>query len=132
MARHWTHLTATVSDLERSVEFYSGVCGLSVVRDRRTEGGSTVWLGPPPAPGQQPTFVLVLMRGEVTNRLDHLGFQCDSRDEVEAIAKEAERLGILEYAPTDSGGSVGYWTMIRDPDGHLVEFTFGQPLAGIG
>jgi lactoylglutathione lyase len=131
MATHWTHLTATVSDLERSVEFYRSVCGLSVVRDRRAEGGSTVWLGPPPAPGEHPTFVLVLMKGEVTNRLDHLGFQCDSRGEVEAIARESEKLGILEYAPTDSGGSVGYWTMIRDPDGHLVEFTFGQPLAGL-
>jgi hypothetical protein len=71
------------------------------------------------------------MKGEVTNRLDHLGFQCDSRGEVEAIATRSEKLGILEYAPTDSGGSVGYWTMIRDPDGHLVEFTYGQPLAGL-
>ena len=131
MATHWTHLTATVSDLERSVDFYSDVCGLSVVRDRRAEGGSTVWLGPPAPPGKHPVFVLVLMKGEVTNRLDHLGFQCDSRSEVEAIARRSEKLGILEYAPTDSGGSVGYWTMIRDPDGHLVEFTFGQPLAGL-
>ena len=71
------------------------------------------------------------MEGEVTNRLDHLGFQCDSREQVDRIAKEAERQGILVSGPVDSGGSVGYWTIVRDPDGHTVEFTFGQPLVGL-
>jgi hypothetical protein len=26
---------------------------------------------------------------------------------------------------------VGYFAMVRDPDGHVVEFTFGQPLKGL-
>jgi len=26
---------------------------------------------------------------------------------------------------------VGYFAMVRDPDGHLIEFTFGQPLKGL-
>ena len=127
----WTHITITVSNLPRAVEFYSAVCGLSVVRDRRREGGGTVWLGYPPAHGEDPVFVLVLMEGEVTNRLDHFGFQCDSREEVDRIALEAQERGQLVYAPTDSGGSVGYWTILRDPDGHMIEFTHGQPLKGL-
>jgi catechol 2,3-dioxygenase-like lactoylglutathione lyase family enzyme len=131
MGSHWTHLTATVSNFERSIEFYQQFCGLSVVRDRRKDGSGTVWLGPPPLPGKNPTFVLVLMEGEVSSRLDHLGFQCDSVVEVDEIAKKAEREGILVYPPTNSGGSVGYWTIIRDPDGHQIEFTFGQPLVGV-
>jgi hypothetical protein len=101
------------------------------VRDRRAEGGSTVWLGPAPIEGEHPQFVLVLMEGEVTSLLEHIGFQCDSREQIDEIAEEAERLGILVYPPTDTGGSVGYWTIIRDPDGHQVEFTYGQPLAGL-
>jgi hypothetical protein len=48
-----------------------------------------------------------------------------------AVAAEARRRGILVYPPQDSGGAVGYWTIIRDPDGHQVEFTFGQPLKGL-
>ena len=127
----WTHITITVGDFERSIDFYTNVCGLSVVRDRRREGGGTVWLGPEPAAGEEPTFVLVIMQGEVTDRLDHLGFQCESREQVESVAAEARRRGILVYPPQDSGGAVGYWTIIRDPDGHQVEFTFGQPLKGI-
>jgi lactoylglutathione lyase len=127
----WTHITVTVSSLERSIDFYTSTCGLSVVRDRRREGGGTVWLGPETPPGESPTFVLVLMEGEVTDRLDHFGFQCDSREQVDEIAKEAEARGMLVFAPQDSGGSVGYWTMLRDPDGHSVEFTFGQPIKGL-
>lgn len=127
----WTHITITVSDMERSIEFYSSVCGLQVVRDRRREGGGTVWLGVQPPAHELPTFVLVLMQGEVTDRLDHFGFQCDEKASVDRIAREAQARGILSHPPTDSGGSVGYWTIIRDPDGHMVEFTFGQPLKGL-
>jgi lactoylglutathione lyase len=131
MTIRWTHITITVSDLERSIDFYTSVCGLSVVRDRRLEGGGTVWLGPVPRADEDPTFVLVISKGEVTDRLDHFGFQCESREQVDAIAEEARRRGILAYPPTDSGGAVGYWTIIKDPDGHGVEFTFGQPLKGL-
>lgn len=127
----WTHITITVADMERSIEFYRGMCGLGVVRDRRREGGGTVWLGYDPPEGEDPSFVLVLMEGGVTDRLDHFGFQCDSRGEVDRIADAARAREILVHAPQDSGGSVGYWTIIRDPDGHMVEFTFGQPLRGL-
>lgn len=129
---HWTHITIMVSDMERSVAFYRSMCGLQIVRDRRREGGSTVWLGYGTSAGEDPIFVLVLMEGEVTDRLDHFGFQCDSRAEVDSIAQVARQRNILVYAPVDSGGSVGYWTIISDPDGHKIEFTYGQPIKGIG
>src|SRR5262249_1200370 len=46
MAIRWTHITITVSNIERSIAFYTSFCKLSVLRDRRREGGGTVWLGP--------------------------------------------------------------------------------------
>lgn len=131
MAVRWTHLTITVADFARSIEFYSSFCGFAVLRDRRSEGGGTVWIGPPTAPDELPEFLLVLIEGEVASRLDHLGFQCDSRVEVDEIAARGRELGILVHPPTDSGGSVGYWTMVSDPDGHLAEFTYGQPIKGL-
>jgi lactoylglutathione lyase len=131
MTIRWTHITITVSSFERSISFYTSICGLSVVRDRRRAGGGTVWLGPVSKPGEEPTFVLVISEGEVTDRLDHFGFQCESKEEVDSIAEEAGRQGNLVYSPQDSGGVVGYWTIIKDPDGHSVEFTFGQPLKGL-
>lgn len=131
MPTRWTHITINVSDIDRSVDFYTSLCGLSIVRDRRPEGRHNVWLGPPAKPGEDPVFVLVIVQDEVKVRLDHFGFQCDSRAEVDRIAELARQQDILVEPLTDIGGVVGYFTMIRDPDGHLVEFTFGQPLRGL-
>ena len=131
MPIRWTHITINVSDLDRSVEFYTSFCGLMIVRDRRLEGRHNVWLGPPTSTGEDPTFVLVMVQDEVTARLDHFGFQCDSREEVDRIAEQARQQNILIEPPTDVGGVVGYFAMVRDPDGHRIEFTFGQPLKGL-
>jgi catechol 2,3-dioxygenase-like lactoylglutathione lyase family enzyme len=131
MPPRWTHITINVSDIDRSVEFFTSVCGLMIVRDRRKEGRHNVWLGPAASETESPTFVLVMVQDEVKARLDHLGFQCDSRAEVDQIAGFARAQNILVEPPTDIGGVVGYFTTIRDPDGHLIEFTFGQPLKGL-
>jgi len=131
MTTRWTHITITVSDVDRAIEFYRSFCNLTVVRDRRKEGGGTVWLGPDMEPGRQPIFLLVIGKGEVTSRMDHLGFQCEEKQQVDQIAERGRQLGILVEPPTDVGGVVGYFTMIRDPDGHLVEFTYGQPIEGL-
>ena len=131
MPPRWTHITINASDLDASVDFYTSLCGLSIVRDRRLEGRHNVWLGPPTPAGEDPTFVLVIVQDEVKARLDHFGFQCESRAEVDRIAEDARRQGTLIQAPVDAGGVVGYFAMVRDPDGHIVEFTFGQPLKGL-
>jgi lactoylglutathione lyase len=127
----WTHFTIPVSDMDGSVRFFSEVCGLAVVRDRRLEGGRTVWVGPRPAAGRDPQFVVVLHEGAVAEPLNHFGFQCDAREGVTTIAERAREAGALVEGPTDAGGSVGYYAIVREPSGHLVEFTFGQPLEGL-
>lgn len=131
MAVRWTHITIPVTDIDGSIGFFTGVCGLSIVRDRRLEGGTTVWLGPESDTGADPVFVLVIHRGDVREPLDHFGFQCDSRNEVTAIADRARASGTLVEEPADLGGSVGYVATVREPSGHLVEFTHGQPLRGL-
>jgi catechol 2,3-dioxygenase-like lactoylglutathione lyase family enzyme len=131
MPPRWTHITINVSDIDRSVDFYTDICGLSVVRDRRKEGRHNVWLGPSLAAAEDPAFVLVMVQDEVKARLDHFGFQCGSRAEVDQIAELGRSQDFLIDPPTDVGGVVGYFTTIRDPDGHLIEFTFGQPLKGL-
>ena len=131
MIPRWTHITINCADLDASVEFYTALCGLTIVRDRRLEGRHNVWLGPPTKAGEDPIFVLVIVQDEVKARLDHFGFQCESREDVDRIAALARKQNILVEEPTDVGGVVGYFAMVRDPDGHLVEFTYGQPLKGL-
>lgn len=127
----WTHFTLPVSDLDGSIQFFTGTCGLSVVRDRRLEGGNTVWLGPAPPEGAEPEFVVVIAQGDVREPLDHLGFQCERREEVTELARRAKESGALVEGPTDYGGTVGYFAVVREPSGHLVEFTYGQPIRGL-
>jgi catechol 2,3-dioxygenase-like lactoylglutathione lyase family enzyme len=142
MAPRWTHVVLKVAELDRSIAFYRRFCALEVVRDGRP-AGHTVWLAPaalpvrgeagsPRAAGDLPSFVLVLYQTRIDCRIDHVGFQCDARADIDGIAAQGERLGILAEPPFDGGGDIGYVTMLRDPDGHLVEFTFGQPIAGLG
>lgn len=128
---YWTHFTLPLSDLDGSIKFFTEVCGLTVVRDRRLEGGSTVWLGPKPAEGADPEFALVAYQGEVREPLDHFGFQCETRDQVTSIAEASRKRGNLVEGPIDHGGSVGYYAVVREPSGHLVEFTHGQPMRGL-
>jgi lactoylglutathione lyase len=131
MGVRWTHVTINVSDLDRSVGFYTSLCGLSIARDRRLEGRHNVWLGPATPAGNDPAFVLVMVQGAVKNRIDHFGFQCDSRAEVDQIAQRAADQGDLIDGPIDGGDPLGYFVLVRDPDGHLIEFTAGQPLKGL-
>ena len=131
MPPRWTHITINASDLDASVAFYTSLCGLSIVRDRRLEGRHNVWLGPATKPGKDPIFVLVIVQDEVKARFDHFGFQCASREEVDRIVSLARERNILVHEPVEAGGVVGYFAMVRDPDGHIVEFTFGQPLKGL-
>ena len=128
MTARWTHVVVKVADLERSIAFYRRFCGLEVVRDGRP--GGHAWLAPASPAAVPPVFVLVLYLTRVDFRLDHLGFQCDAR------GGRPSRGGgggarILAEPPFEGGGDIGYVTMLRDPDGHLVEFTFGQPIRGL-
>lgn len=47
------------------------------------------------------------------------------------MAERGRQSGILVEPPTDLGAPVGYFTILSDPDGHLVEFTHGQPIEGL-
>jgi predicted lactoylglutathione lyase len=56
----------------------------------------------------------------------HLGVGCESRAEVDRQCAAAAAEGRVVLGPFDSGPPVGYWGMIRDPDGHNLELSYGQ------
>jgi lactoylglutathione lyase len=127
----WTHITIQVSDVDRSIAFYARWCGMSVVRDRRTTGGSTVWIGTDADSDEKRDLLIVLDPEPVTDRMRHFGFQLPSLEalvECEMLAKDA---GVLKTAVTHLGGELGDFMMISDPDGHEIEFTAGQPMQGL-
>ena len=125
------HTMIRIKSIEESLDFYCNFCGLEVVHERGTDGGGVVWLGHPDTSDQ---FIFVLIQSDVRrppqNERDysHLGFALESRAGVDAIAARAAEAGCLVWAPRDEAYPVGYYCGLKDPDGHFVEFSFGQPL----
>jgi catechol 2,3-dioxygenase-like lactoylglutathione lyase family enzyme len=123
-----THLALGVQNLERTIEFYRKHVKLHVVHDRNDDGVRVVWLS---ERAEQPAFVLVLFEVGVapgSGTLQHLGFAVGAREEVDAAAAAARAEGVLAIEPLYAGPIVGYFCMLRDPDGNQVEFSYGQPI----
>jgi catechol 2,3-dioxygenase-like lactoylglutathione lyase family enzyme len=126
-----THVALHVRDIEASIAFYCRFCGLRVVADRREPaGGRVVWLA---EPGREQAFIFVLIDGgpgrqPTPGDFSHLGFACESRAAVDRIAHDAERAGCLLWPPRLEPYPVGYYCGLSDPDGHAIEFSYGQPL----
>jgi catechol 2,3-dioxygenase-like lactoylglutathione lyase family enzyme len=126
----WTHVALPAYDLPATIAFYEDVAGLRVMHDRTEsdghDGARVVWLGD----GLRP-FVLVLAQtsSPVVHPLGpfaHLGIALPSRAAVDAVVERARARGTLREGPNDSGPPVGYWCFVADPNGHMVEFSFGQ------
>ena len=120
-----SHVALSVRDIEKSVAFYARFAGMREVHRRNRSGKSVVWLSDLSRP-----FVIVLIEvDEVEGRLEgiaHLGIGCRSRSEVDLKCDVARKESCLLLGPEDAGQPVGYWALIRDPDGHNLELSFGQ------
>lgn len=128
--RGLTHVALAVRDIRESVAFYRAFGGFEVVHERHDDetGSAVVWL----SDLTRPFVVVLIQNGEPVHRLagsNHLGVSLPSRAEVDAVADRARAGGVLELGPTDSGYPVGYWAIIRDPDGHQLEVSHGQEVA---
>lgn len=126
-----SHIAFVVKDLEASIRFYERYAAMAVIH-RREAGGpirAVAWLTDFSRP-----FALVLVESEVLDDtplgpFGHLGVACARREDVDRLAQQAEREGILRKAPADSGPPVGYWAYIADPDGNTLELSHGQAIA---
>ena len=122
-----THIALPASNIERSIEFYSTYAEMKVVNRRidKEEGIAVVLLGD----GTR-SFVIVLLETDSVHPIlsppAHLGVACRSREYMDTLCDKARSEGILIQEPKDSGYPVGYWALLRDPDGHTLELSYGQ------
>jgi len=122
------HVAVTVTDLERSREWYSKLFDAQPALDEDTGdfyhvvwalgGGSLFGIHTHPRANDQPDF------SEFRTGLDHVAFGVPSRADLESWAKRLDELGIahgdIKDAPYGSGLS------FRDPDNLPLEF-FAPP-----
>ncbi|MGK9063781.1 VOC family protein [Stutzerimonas chloritidismutans] len=125
-----THLALHVPDLDACIDFYERFCGMHVFHERAGKGSRIVWMA---EPGKEREFIFVIMPGGTDRQLaandySHFGFAMASREAVDAIAEQARQAGCLIWEPRDEPYPVGYYCGVRDPAGHYVEFSYGQPL----
>ena len=153
-ARGVSHIAVCVADLEKSLEFYRDVLGLTVKlhatqemarrpgaesaemyeRPRTARTVANVWFDEPSSP--QPFLVLTSHPGDQVGgepiKLDqrgisHISFEVENVKAFaeELIAKGVELAGTMEDF-TDRSGNVRT-IFVYDPDGILVQFDEGPP-----
>ena len=108
------HVALTVSDRERSAEFYGRHFGLT---ERVHEDEHLLILGSPDG------SLLALSEGPVPSglpRTNHFGFQVADADEVRRAREQLREAGARETEWQDDGSFVR--VQVADPDGYRVEF----------
>jgi catechol 2,3-dioxygenase-like lactoylglutathione lyase family enzyme len=123
-----THVALFCRDIEASVRFYASHVGLHEVHRRVDDGTTVVWMA---EQGRDNDFVTVLLgvappSGE--GPFAHFGYAVGSRGDVDAAAKRGHEAGFDVQGPVEGGPVVGYYCLLRDPDGNWVEFSYGQSL----
>ncbi len=120
------HVSVTVTDIERSVPWYSELLGLTkLMEEAHPDGtGYAVVLGKPD------WSMCVGLHTHPTNErerfsesrtgLDHVGFMVSGRAELDAWESRLTELGV-EHSPINDQG--GYAVLVfRDPDNIQLEF----------
>lgn len=125
-----THLALPCNDLDATIKWYEKYTPLRKTHHRQDSEGAVAWLSP-----QESGIVLVFIQKNNTSEpipvlfpLAHLGIAVDSTEEVDQIAARGESDGCLAWEPRQESDPVGYICALSDPDGNLVEFSYGQEI----
>jgi catechol 2,3-dioxygenase-like lactoylglutathione lyase family enzyme len=123
------HIFLTVSNLDRSIDFYSKALAPLGIRERFDYEGKD---GPPGHPdlkgfGANGRFFLWLRAGTPAPGAVHVGFVADSDAEVRDAHAAALAAGATQIHPP--GPQVHYdpryyAAQVRDPDGYSLEFVY--------
>lgn len=116
------HIALPVRSLAASIAFYARFANMQVVHSRL----DVAWI----SDGTRPFAIVLLESTAETIPLllpyAHLGVGVASRAEVDRLCQLAQDAQCLVREPEDSGPPVGYWALLRDPDGHTLELAYGQ------
>lgn len=120
------HFTLTVTDISRSIDFYTRLLGFQMAVDlgeRKilSNGSMLLVLGPPPVPEQAITDDRF---NENRVGLDHVSFNVESRSELEDAVELFDSEGVSHGEIKDLGEGLGIYVLaFRDPDNIQLELT---------
>ena len=124
-----THVAVTVTDLTRSISWYSALFGSAPVLDEDVEAGAFHHTVFALSDGQlfglhQHTQAIAGSFDEHRPGLDHISFSAADRGELEGWVKRLDDLGYAHGGIVDA--HYGSGLSFRDPDGTALEF-FAPP-----
>ncbi len=132
----WTHIALRVTNMDATIEWFTEFTPLALIDRREDEMGYGAWLGMEGETNNP--FILVLAQffpdkdpfaGAPQATLApfaHFGIEMPNKADVDNIAEKAKEAGCLGMPPTMMPAPIGYITMLRDPDGNMVEFSWDQ------
>jgi len=132
----WTHMALRVSDMDATIEWFTEFTPLELIDRREDEAGYGAWLGMPGETNNP--FILVLAQffdgkdpfaaapKAILAPFAHLGMELPDKAAIDDIAAKAAERGCLSMPPTMMPPPIGYITMLTDPDGNTVEFSWDQ------
>lgn len=121
-----THIALPVRSLAASTAFYRDYAAMHVVHERP----GVAWV----SDGVHPFAIVLLETDQLIHPLlpmAHLGVCVASHKEVDRLCALADQACCLLRAAEQTPPPVGYWALIRDPDGHTLEVSYGQDLLDI-
>ena len=123
-----THLALPCHDIEKTIQWYERFTPMNVIHQREDNGAKVAWIQ-----ADDKSIFLVFLQSPDTKEpqpilspFAHLGIEMTSREEVNAIAEEGRGHACLIWEPRQEPDPVGYVCALSDPDGTLVEFSYGQ------
>jgi len=128
----WTgvaHLDFSVSDVDRSAEWYVAVLGLRQLARQELDHRTMVVLAHPETRMiiglNQHDPVPVTVFDERNVGLDHVGFAVAERTDLDALERHLTELGVAHSPVEDT--PVGTALVFRDPDNIQLEFWWTKP-----
>jgi catechol 2,3-dioxygenase-like lactoylglutathione lyase family enzyme len=132
LTRTFNSMTLHVHDLQASEEFFTQWGGMRALD--HPHKGEMARLA---SPGYENTFKLIL-RGDAQadyqrdeDDISHLGFAVSDRQELTEIFAAAADVKLKYWNLQTHAYPVGTLFSVKDPDGHIVEFSVDQPLGDL-
>ena len=125
----WHHVLFKVKDADQSIRFYSEYLGMGAVLDQKDgDGKRWVWMRFSENP-YAPLLVFVeetqlKTTAGVAHSLQHFSFRLTDMKPVEEISAKAKAGNCLKEPANYGGHMKGYFCVVSDPDGNLLEFSY--------
>jgi lactoylglutathione lyase len=125
------HLALECRDISKTIYFYQRYAEMEVIHDRSERGVRVTWIR---NRHDRNGLILVLIQNPEAPKnkkgaMNHLGFHVATGPKIDLISKMADSDNCLVEPAKNGGEILGYLCIVRDPDGNLVEFSYGQAKA---